>query len=43
MASKSNWIEFIGIYSGRINEQSDIGLVWKVSAIRELIQYIENN
>lgn len=43
MASNSNWEEFIGIYSGRINEKSDIGLVWKVSAIRELIQYVENN
>jgi Trypsin-like peptidase domain len=29
-----------GIYSGRINDQSDIGLVWKVSAIAELIESI---
>lgn len=28
---------FIGIYSGRINEQSDIGRVWKASAIAELV------
>ncbi len=28
---------FLGIYSGRINEQSDLGLVWKASAISELV------
>ena len=28
---------FIGIYSGRISTESDIGMVWKVEAIRELI------
>jgi hypothetical protein len=27
---------FIGIYSGRINDQSDIGIVWKAAAIRQL-------
>lgn len=29
---------FIGIYSGRINEESDLGTVWKASAIKDLIQ-----
>ncbi len=29
---------FIGIYSGRINAESDLGKVWKASAINELIQ-----
>lgn len=29
---------FIGIYSGRINSESDLGIVWKASAINELIQ-----
>lgn len=33
--------EFLGIYSGRINEQSDIGIVWKASAVRELIQSLK--
>lgn len=28
---------FVGIYSGRINKDSDIGIVWKVSAIEELV------
>jgi hypothetical protein len=28
--------EFLGIYSGRINEQSDIGIVWHVSTLGEL-------
>jgi hypothetical protein len=27
----------LGIYSGRINSQSDIGIVWKVRAIEELV------
>lgn len=27
----------LGVYSGRINEQSDLGIVWKVSAIREIL------
>ena len=31
---------FQGIYSGRINEQSDLGIVWKAGAIAELIQSI---
>ena len=28
---------FIGVYSGRINNESDLGIVWKASAIAELI------
>jgi len=33
--------EFLGVYSGRINEESDIGYVWKASAILELVNYIK--
>lgn len=29
---------FLGIYSGRINAESDLGIVWKASAIRGLVQ-----
>lgn len=32
--------KFLGIYSGRINDQSDIGIVWKASAIKELVEKI---
>lgn len=28
---------FLGIYSGRINEQSDLGFVWRASAIAEIV------
>jgi hypothetical protein len=28
---------FLGIYSGRINVESDLGIVWKAQAIRELV------
>ncbi len=31
---------FLGIYSGRINEQSDLWIVWKASAIKELVDSI---
>ena len=31
---------FMGIYSGRINDQSDLGIVWKASAIKELVDSI---
>jgi hypothetical protein len=29
----------LGIYSGRINSESDLGIVWKMSAIKELVNY----
>lgn len=28
----------LGIYSGRVNEQSDLGIVWKVNALREILR-----
>lgn len=31
-------VKFIGIYSGRINSESDLGIVWKAAAINALIQ-----
>jgi hypothetical protein len=30
-------LNLLGVYSGRINEQSDLGKVWKVQAVREII------
>lgn len=33
-------VEFLGIYSGRIDKDSDIGMVWKRRAIEELINSI---
>lgn len=30
----------LGIYSGRINKESDIGIVWKVEALRQLLDFI---
>lgn len=35
--------QFLGIYSGRINKESDIGIVWKASAIKELIESIKKD
>ncbi len=34
--SPSKTWEFLGIYSGRVNSESDLGKVWHVSAIEEL-------
>ena len=33
---------FLGIYSGRVNSESDLGIVWKASAIAELVASIQN-
>lgn len=30
-------IKLLGVYSGRINDQSDLGIVWKASAVAELV------
>ena len=32
--------KFLGIYSGRINAESDLGIVWRASAIKELVDSI---
>lgn len=29
--------QFVGVYSGRINEESDLGFVWKVSALLDIL------
>jgi len=29
---------FLGIYSGRIHAESDIGTVWKASAVAEIVE-----
>ena len=28
---------FVGVYSGRIHRESDIGTVWRADAVRELV------
>lgn len=33
---------FLGIYSGRVNPNSDIGIVWKASAIQDLVSNVES-
>lgn len=35
-----NITEFLGVYSGRVNEESDIGIVWKASTVKELVDSI---
>jgi S1-C subfamily serine protease len=31
-------VNLLGVYSGRINKESDLGMVWKVSALKEILQ-----
>jgi hypothetical protein len=40
VADGGNVIRFLGIYSGRINAESDLGIVWKASAILEMLNDI---
>jgi hypothetical protein len=35
-----NW-RFYGIYSGRINTESDLGIVWKCRAVRQLLDSLQ--
>ena len=42
LAGKKAW-EFLGIYTGRINAESDLGTVWHVRAIRELLSAAESD
>ena len=32
--------KFQGVYSGRLNEQSDLGIVWKARAVADLVQSV---
>lgn len=32
--------QFFGVYSGRIAEESDLGIVWKASALRDVIENV---
>jgi hypothetical protein len=41
--AQKEMVHFLGIYSGRINRESDLGIVWKMRILKELIQVIEAN
>jgi hypothetical protein len=40
MGPTEKW-EFLGIYSGRVNPESDLGRVWHVSAVEEVLKASE--
>ena len=42
MIGGGTYSEFVGIYSGRIHKDSDLGMIWKARAIAQLISHIEN-
>lgn len=37
--AKATMDHFVGIYSGRLRPDSDLGLVWKRSCIEELVEH----
>ncbi|WP_313570031.1 hypothetical protein [Comamonas terrigena] len=39
--SPENTWEFLGIYSGRVNQESDLGMVWHVTVVEELLEGAE--
>ncbi len=41
--AQKEMVHFLGIYSGRINSESDLGIVWKMDALRNIGNEIENN
>lgn len=40
LSPEKTW-EFLGIYSGRVNPESDLGMVWHVTVVEELLQEAE--
>ncbi|WP_460153557.1 serine protease family protein [Pseudomonas sp. S2_B07] len=42
MSGNTTW-EFLGIYAGRVNAESDLGRVWHVSALEEIFSVAEKD
>lgn len=42
-SAQKEMVHFLGIYSGRINKEADIGIVWKMATIRDIANTIENS
>ncbi|OZT76156.1 trypsin-like peptidase domain-containing protein [Vreelandella boliviensis] len=40
--AKKEMVHFLGIYSGRINSESDLGIVWKMEILRDFLTEIES-
>lgn len=41
-SAKKEMIDYVGIYSGRINNKSDLGIVWKMEVIRDIVRKVES-
>jgi len=41
--AKQESMQYLGIYSGRINNDSDLGIVWKMEVVRDIIKKIETS
>lgn len=41
--AKKEMVQYLGIYSGRINPLSDLGIVWKMDVLRDIVKTIEAN
>lgn len=40
--AKNEMVHFLGIYSGRLNSGSDLGIVWKMEILRDFLSVIES-
>lgn len=40
--AKKEMVHYLGIYSGRINSESDLGIVWKMDVLRDLLTEVES-
>lgn len=40
VAMINSMTRFLGVYSGRINEQSDLGIVWKLAAVKAIVDSV---
>jgi len=41
--AKKEMVHYIGVYSGRINNDSDLGVVWKMEVVRDIINTVNNS
>ena len=41
--AKKESVQYLGVYSGRINSDSDLGIVWKMEVVRDILEKIEES
>lgn len=41
--AKRDMTHYLGVYSGRVNDESDLGVVWKMDVVRDILNTVENS